>query len=108
MVNVSCGRIKLKPDSLERVREWAKALNECSVEALDTMRNEGSIIESVFLDQCSDGDYLIYYVRVENHEKAREVFRNSQLPIDVYHKQFKRETWAENKKLELLVDLEVK
>lgn len=56
---------------------------------------------------CPDGDYLIYYMRVENHEKAREVFKNSQLPIDVYHKQFKTDTWAENKKLELLVDLEV-
>jgi hypothetical protein len=47
-------------------------------------------------------------MRAENHEKAREVFKKSNLPIDLYHKQFKQGTWAENKTLELLVDLEVK
>lgn len=108
MTQVTCGRIKLKLDSLARVREWAETLNVRKEEALETMRNEGGLIESVFLDQCPDGDYLIYYMRVEDHEKAREVFKNSQLPIDVYHKQFKTDTWAENKKLELLLDLEVK
>lgn len=89
MTDISCGRIKLKPGSIERVREWAKTLNDRSAEALETMRNEGSLVESVFLDQCPDGDYLIYYVRVENHENAREVFKKSNLPIDLYHKQFK-------------------
>lgn len=90
------------------MREWARTLNSRKDEALETMRNEGGLIESVFLDECPDGNYLIYYMRTENHEKAREAFQNSQLPIDLYHKQFKQDTWEENKKLELLVDLEVK
>ena len=45
-----CARIRLKPDSLERVRQWAKTLNETRRdEAITTLRDETVIIESYFL-----------------------------------------------------------
>jgi hypothetical protein len=101
-----CVKIKLKPDSIEKVREWAKTLNERKDEAIATLRDESVILETVFLDQTDEGDFLIYIMKAQNLEKAREAVRKSAREIDAYHQNFKRETWAERKQLELLVDLE--
>lgn len=101
-----CAKIKLKPDSIEKVREWAKILNERRDEAIATLRDESVIFESIFLDQTDEGDFLIYVMKAESFEKAREAVQKSTHEIDAYHQNFKRETWAERKQLELLVDLE--
>ncbi len=50
-------KIKLKPNSLEKVREWAKTLNERKDKVIETLRDESVILESVFLDQNSEGDF---------------------------------------------------
>ena len=101
-----CVKIKLKPDSLEKAREWAKTINERKPEALATLRDEGVILEAVFLDQTSDGDFLIYVMKAENFERAREAVRKSVHAIDEYHQNFKRETWEGGDKLEPLIDLD--
>lgn len=46
-----CIKIKLKPNSLEKVREWTKTMNERKDKALATLRDENVILETVFLDQ---------------------------------------------------------
>ena len=101
-----CVKIKLKPDSIEKVREWAKTLNERRDEALATLRDESVILEAVFLDQTGEGDFLIYLMKAESFEKAGEAVQKSTHEIDAYHQNFKRETWGERKQLELLIDLE--
>ena len=102
----NCVKIKLKPDSLEKVREWAKTLNERKTEALATLLDEGVILETVFLDQTSEGDFLIYLMKAESFEKAREAVQKSVHALDEYHQNFKRECWAGGKKLEMLIDLD--
>lgn len=102
---VRCVKIKLKPGSQERVREWATEINRRKTEALATLSDEGVSIESAFLDVTPDGDFLIYYMRVENSERAQQIVRQSAHAIDTYHKQFQLETWEEGKRLELLIDL---
>jgi len=94
-----CVRIRLKPGTLSRVREWAAELSRRKAEVLETLREEGVLVESVFLEHAADGDFLIYYM------KAPDV-RASTHPIDAYHRTFKEETWASSEQLELLVDLE--
>ena len=69
-----CVKIKLKPNSLEKVREWAQTINERKDEALATLRDEGVILETVFLDQNSEGDFLIYVMKAGNFEQVKEVF----------------------------------
>lgn len=95
-------RVRLKADSLPRVRAWAKELNERRDEVLATLVDEGVRIESVFLD----GDTLIYYLRAESLEQAREVYAHSTHPIDAYHQRFKDETFESQTSLELLIDFE--
>ena len=101
-----CVKIKLKPNSLEKVREWAKTLNERKGEALVTLRDESVILETVFLDQSGDGDFLIYLMKAESFEKAREAVQKSIHSIVKYHQNFKRETWEDGKRLKLLIDLD--
>lgn len=55
--------IKLKPGSLERVREWARTINHRRDEVLATRRDKGVTVESWFLLSREDGDYLMSYMR---------------------------------------------
>lgn len=90
-----CVKIKLKPNSLEKVSEWAKTINRRKEEALATLRDEGVILECAFLDQTSEGDFLI-----------KEVIEKSVHDVDKFHQNFKDETWEDGKNLELLIDLD--
>jgi len=102
-----CAKIKLKPNRLERVREWAKTVNETRrEEALATLRDETVIIESYFLDSTPEGDYLIAFMKVESLDKSRQAVEKSTHDIDRYHQEFKRDTWESQQRLELLVDLD--
>lgn len=102
----NCVKIKLKPNSIEKVREWAKVINDRKDEAVATLRDEGVVLECVFLDQTNEGDFLIYLMKAESFEKSKEAMQNSIHEIDKFHQQFKSETWENGKKLEILVDLE--
>jgi hypothetical protein len=101
-VETVCVRVRLEPGSLGRVREWAAELNARRDEVLATLRDEGIRVESVFLD----GETLIYYLKADSLEQAREVYARSTHAIDAYHQRFKDETFAEQTQLELLVDFE--
>ncbi len=102
----NCVKIKLKPNSIEKVRESVKVINERKDEALATLRDESVVLECAFLDQTDNGDYLIYIMKAESFVKSKEAVQNSVHEIDEFHQKFKRETWEDGKKLELLVDLE--
>src|SRR2546421_4972402 len=106
MFETKCGKVKLKPGSLLRVRAWAEELKNRREEALETMRDEGVVVESAFLDRTSEGDFLIYYMKAESFEQAAAVVKHSLHAIDAYHQAFKQETTESNTPLELLVDLD--
>ncbi|HEY0461712.1 MAG TPA: DUF6176 family protein [Pyrinomonadaceae bacterium] len=101
-----CVKIRLKPDSIEKVREWAKTINDRKDEALATLRDESVILETVFLDRTDEGDFLIYLIKAESFERAKETVKNSVHAIDEYHQNFKRECWEDGKRLETLIDLD--
>ncbi len=88
------------------MRDWTKTINERKVEALATLRDENVILETVFLDRTSEGDFLIYLMKAESFEKVKAVFEKSVHAIDEYHQNFKCETWEDGEKLEMLVDLD--
>jgi hypothetical protein len=106
MLRTRCFKIKLKPGSIERVRQWARTINERRDESLATLRDETVFLESVFLDRTGEGDFLIGYIRAQSFETGAEAIRKSVHAIDEYHRQFKQETWEERTELELLFDLD--
>jgi hypothetical protein len=70
------------------------------------LRDETAVLEAAFLDHTDDGDFLIYVMTVENPQQSRNAVMRSTHPIDEYHRQFKREVWAQIQELEQLVHLE--
>lgn len=99
-------KVRLKPDSVGRVREWADELRNRTDETLATLRDEGVVVESAFLDRTDEGDFLIYYLKAKSLDAATQAVSQSLHPIDAFHQQFKRETWDTRKQLELLIDFE--
>jgi len=108
MSQVQCVRMRLKPGSLERVREWQQELNHRRSEVMETLRDEQVFIESVFLEHADGQDYLIYYMRGLDLEKSRAVARASVHTIDAYHQAFMKAVRAPDghSKLECLIDFE--
>lgn len=102
MAETVCVKVKLRAGSLERVRAWAAELNARRDEVLATLRDEGVLVESVFLD----GEHLVYYMKSRDVAEARRVAERSTHAIDAYHAEFKRGTFASTESLELLVDFE--
>ena len=105
-METACVKILLRPGSLDRVREWAAELRSRPDEVLATLRDEGVVVESVFLDSTDAGDFLVYYMKARSMEAAREAVERSVHPIDAYHQQFKADTWETRTPLELLIDFE--
>jgi hypothetical protein len=102
-----CAKIKLKPGKLDRVREWARTLNETRRdEALATLRDESVIVEAYFLDRTDDGEYLIAVMKAESFEQSKRAVEASSHDIDRYHQAFKADAWESVRPLEVLVDLE--
>lgn len=103
-MEVTCYRIKLKPNSVPLVREWAARLNQEKDEVRKLLKDEGMTLESVFLEQGSDGDFLVYYIRSHDLKKTREVSQASQHPIDIYHRQVMKQIAEKYTELECLLD----
>ena len=98
-------RIKLKPDSIDRVRAWAEEIMRRGEEALETLQDEGVVLECFFLDRRDDGDYLISIMTTTDIERSQAVGRDSAHDIDAFHQAFKRDTWESGDPLETLVEL---
>jgi Family of unknown function (DUF6176) len=105
-METACVKVRLRQGSLDRVRKWAVELRSRPDEVLATLRDEGVVVESVFLDSNEDGDFLVYYMKARSMEVAREAVERSVHPIDAYHQQFKDDTWETRTALELLIDFE--
>jgi hypothetical protein len=99
-------KIKLKKGSLAETKAWALELNNRIKEAMETLRDEGVYLETVFLDRASDADYLIYFMKVLDIEKAGKIAQKSKHAIDVFHQQFKKNYWVSSQPLELLIDFD--
>ena len=101
--------IQLKPNSRQRVEEWAKEVTSRRSEALESLKQEGVTIESYHLMQLHDVDYLLLYMRSSNIGEAVQTGSNSQREIDAIHQQFKIDTWVRGAGCvgTLLVDLDV-
>lgn len=104
-MEIIAGVIELKPDSMEQVENWAKTINERIDEAVETLKDEGVMLESWFHLPLDGKDYLLSYMRADSIKKAQDVAKDSKHSIDAFHQQFKKDTWVGGIKARLLVDL---
>ena len=103
-MEVECFKVRLNPNSLGLVREWSARLNANIKQVKTLLRNEGMSLESVFLEQSAEGDFLIYYLRSPDLKRTREISRASQHPIDVYHRETMKQIGQKSVQLECLLD----
>lgn len=75
-------------------------------ETLESLENEGVVVESAFLDKQGDDLYLIYYLKAENISQVYEVFDKSTLAIDHYHKECWGKYCEGQEVLEELLDID--
>lgn len=71
-----------------------------------TLRDETARIESVFLESTADGDFLVYYMRVDDTDADRRAVERSTHAIDAYHRSVMQENVDSRHPLELLVDFD--
>jgi len=88
------------------VREWAAELTRRREEVMATLRDETARIESVFLESTADGDFLVYYMRVDDADADRRAVERSTHAIDAYHRAVMQEIVESRHPLELLVDFD--
>ena len=105
-LETKCARVKIKDGYLDKAYEWAKELNSRSEEVYQTLRDENVYIESVFLEKTSEGNFLIYFMKVKNSQEARTVADKSKHPIDEYHQKMMKEITEKGEKLEILIDFD--
>src|ERR1700722_12729467 len=101
-----CVKAKIKKDAINLVRQWFQDLKCRKDEVLKTLEKEGVVIESVFLESNGDEEFLIYYMRANDIAHAHQVYRQSTLPIDIYHKDCWKNYCERGKNLELLLDFD--
>jgi hypothetical protein len=101
-----CIKTKLKKELVDEIRVWFKTLKERMEETLESLENEGVVVESAFLDKQGSNLYLIYYLKAENISKAYEVFNKSTLSIDGYYKECWKKYCEGREVLEELLDID--
>ena len=104
-MEIKCVVIELKPNSLERVKEWADFIKNNEDVALETLENETVTVENFFFVTLKEQDYLIGYMRAKSFEVASNAVKESLLAIDVYHKKFQKDVWGNGTRAELMVNL---
>lgn len=103
-MEVACYRIRLKPGSVPAIREWASRLQSEIVEVRKLLKAEGMMLESAFLEQSPQGDFLIYYVRSPDLKNARKISQASLHPIDIYHREVMKQITENAVELECVLD----
>jgi dihydroorotase len=105
-MEVICIKTKIKKELLGEVRTWFQTLKERMNETLESLENEGVFVESVFLDMQGADLYIIYYMKAENISRVYDVFSNSKLAIDSYHKECWKKYCEGRVVLEELLDID--
>ncbi len=87
-LKIKAGVIRLLPDSLAQLDEWAMALRERREEALESIRREGVFAESWFCFELSGDTYLLAVMLLDPEKVPAE--QQQDLEIDKIHKNFKK------------------
>jgi hypothetical protein len=77
---------KIRPDKVERLKEWLAEGMQRADEIRKTFADEGVTHETGFILETVDGPVLVYAVESADYEAAVRAFADSPHPIDHEHK----------------------
>lgn len=104
MAEIELRKFRFKPGKKQEWTDWSGELNRRRDEVLETLRNEGVLIEACFLSL--EDDCIYYFIAAESFDKARAAFDSSQYPIDEEHLRHKTGSVEEVEKLKCLFHFE--
>jgi ribosomal protein S18 acetylase RimI-like enzyme len=76
----------VREDQKNRFRQWFADLPSRKAEAEATYQQEGTRAEAAYFVEGESGTVLVHVMEVANLEQARDVFQQSQIPIDLEFK----------------------
>jgi hypothetical protein len=94
----------VRPEKVDRLRGWMDEIGGRRDEVLASYAQEGTRHELAYLVRGEDGPILVYIAEVENIDRARAAFRESELPIDLEHREVMRGVVAGREEAELLFE----
>jgi hypothetical protein len=77
---------KVRPDRVDRLREWLHELERRAAEVRETFAQETVRHEIACLIEAREGPVLIYAMEAEDFERAAAAYQGSVLPIDREHR----------------------
>lgn len=85
MIHVRFSRVE--PENVDRLKAWFAEAEARADEVRETFVQEGVRHEQGFLLDTQDGPVLMYVIECDDLDAALEVFRASEIPIDVQHRE---------------------
>lgn len=91
-MNYMARKIRLSCD-FDKVKEWAEFMQAHAEEVIQSLRQENVAHEMCFYGEDEEGNYIIGVMDCDDLKKSSEVANQSQLSVDIAHRQFK-EFWS--------------
>lgn len=88
-------RIKIRRSAKGNITTWQKELASREEEVIQSLRNEGVWSESYFREMVEDDTYLVGFMKGKDISKSARIARRSKLPIDKFHRKFKKDSFEE-------------
>ena len=84
-MDIAAGLIKLNPNSSELVKKWKETIESQRTAAIQTLIDEGVVVESWFEIDIEGIPHLLWYMRKVPGVKFHEVYEKSTHEIDQFH-----------------------
>lgn len=97
--------LRVKEDKVDILKNWMQEIRQREDEVLETFRNEGTRHEAAYLLEDAEGPVLVYAQETVDPERAHQAFRDSELPIDLEHRQVMQDVVAGRLEAEELLNL---
>jgi len=106
-METQCLKIKLKDGMKGRVREWCKTFTN-HPDLDEVLEKETVVVESLFLEERENGDYLLFYLKAKSLQQANEFLTTVQHPLNELSLNFMKECWEMDQveELELVLDVD--
>ncbi|WP_459192176.1 DUF6176 family protein [Halosimplex sp. J119] len=97
MTDVVMVKQRVQEDKVDRLKEWMAEVRDRRNEAEETLRDEGMLTESAFLERTDDGPYLVYYMEAEDIDRVWDQYEDSNHDIDREHKRVMQEVLEDDR-----------
>lgn len=100
-------KIRIRNGKTDEVVRFIRSLRDRQDLALEALRREGMVVETMFLERHDQGDYLYYYAKARDLAHANNVNMLATDSLAMEIRRFVSETWDHIVSPEPLIDLDL-